>query len=101
MSRLKRVLVGVSTDPQVVAAVRALVLYLVPVVAELVIAWLAGITDPRWLPVIPATVTAIRVLEGAVDRALKGPGINDVPPTTEPTPPAGAGAPVDHISADK
>ena len=43
MSKFRRVLIGVSTDPQVVAAVRALLLYLVPVIAELVIAWLAGI----------------------------------------------------------
>ena len=98
MSKFKRILIGVSTDPQVVAAVRALLLYLVPVVAELVIAWLAGISDPRWLPVIPATVTAIRVLEGAVDRAIKGAGINDVPPTTDP--PAVPPAPRDVISAD-
>lgn len=90
MSRLKRILVGVSTDPQLVAAVRALLLYLVPVVAELLIAWLAGISDPRWLPVIPATVTAIRVLEGAVDRALKPTqnAIYPAPPAGEKQPPA-------------
>ena len=88
MNKFKAVIVGVSTDPQVVAAVRALLLYLVPVVAELVIAWLAGITDPRWLPVIPATVTAIRVLEGAVDRAIKGPQANNP-----------ASPQVDHISS--
>lgn len=92
MSRFKRILIGISTDPQLVAAVRALLLYLVPVVAELVIAWLAGITDPRWLPVIPATVTAIRVLEGAIDRALKGADAN--------MPRATPSAPTDHISAD-
>lgn len=88
MARLKRILIGVSTDPQLVASVRALVLYALPIAAELLIAWLSGISDPRWIGVIPVTVTVIRALEGAVDRALKGPQANDPKP-----------APVDHISA--
>ena len=96
MNTIKRVIVGIEADPQLVAAVRAVLLYLVPIAAELAVAWLNSITDPRFLAVIPATITLIRVLEGTADRKLK--------PTQNaavPTPPAGAGAPVDHISADK
>ncbi|MGN6757181.1 MAG: hypothetical protein ACTHMJ_12435 [Thermomicrobiales bacterium] len=94
MNTIKRVIVGIEADPQLVAAVRALLLYLLAIGAELLIGYLTHLTDPRWLGVVAVTVPVIRALEGALDRALKGPGINDVPPTTEPTPPT---APADHI----
>ena len=87
MQRLKRVLVGIGTDPALVAAVRAALLYCLPIGVELLIGYLTHLTDPRWIGVVAVTVPVIRALEGALDRALKGPGINDVPPTTEPAPP--------------
>lgn len=81
---LKRLVIGVSHDPAVVAAVRALLFYGVPLGGEALIGYLAHLNDPRWLGVAGASIMLIRALEGAVDRALK-PTQN----ATYPRPPAG------------
>lgn len=88
MDSIKRLILGVSHDPAVVAAVRALLFYGVPLGGEALIGYLNNVTDPRWLGVVGASVLLIRAIEGAVDRTLK-PSQNDV----YPHPPAGQGSP--------
>lgn len=85
MKVLRDLLVGVGHDPRVVAAFRALVLYVLPVGAELLIGYLTHLNDPALVGVVAVTVPVIRALEGAVIDYLQKPNQNI--------------APVDHISA--
>lgn len=80
LSTLKRMIIGIGTDPQVVAAARAFALYALPILFGWLVAWLAGVTDPRWAGLTVAAIPLIRVLEGAMDRAIKGATINDAQP---------------------
>jgi hypothetical protein len=79
MNRVKQVLVGVATDPLVVGAARAALLYLLPIAAAAGLAYVQGWNDPRWLPIVPFLVALIRAFESAVDKSLK-PGQNAVDP---------------------
>lgn len=80
MKVLRDLLLGIGHDPRVVASFRALVLYVLPLGAELLIGYLTGhVTDPHFIPVLPLTATVIRALEGAVLDYLKNPHQNDVP----------------------
>lgn len=97
MDGLKRLLLGVSHDPQVVASVRALLFYGLPLGAEALIGYLNNIHDPLWLTVAGLSVILIRALEGAVDRILKptmnaaypnSPAGQATPPAVPPAPPA-------------
>lgn len=80
LSTLKRMIIGIGTDPQVVAAARAFAIYALPIFSGWLVAWLAGVTDPRWGGVALAAIPLLRVLEGAMDRAIKGAAANDHPP---------------------
>lgn len=82
---MKQLLVGIGHDPAVVGAMRALVIYALPVAVGLVVAYLQHVSDPRWMGIAVALVPVLRAVEGAVDRALR-PTQNDV----YPRPPAGA-----------
>jgi hypothetical protein len=99
MESIKRLLVGVEHDPKVVGAVRAAVLYLLPIGAGALVAYLGAIHDPRWLW-LTALIPVIRALEGAViDQTYKArqndyyptPPAGETPPAAIPpaTPPAG------------
>ncbi len=86
MGKIKALIVGIAHDPQFVGAARAFAFYVLPILASLLVGWLSGITDPKWLGVPLAAIPFIRALEGALDRVLKSTQ-ND----TYPQPPAGAG----------
>lgn len=88
MQKLRMVLIGVSTDPLVVAAARALLFYVVPVALAASVAYVQGWTDPRLVPLVPFLVALIRATEGAIDRAKK-PAMNQI----NPPPVAGSGGP--------
>jgi hypothetical protein len=79
MQRIRQVLVGVATDPLVVGAARAALLYLLPIAAAAGLAYVQGWSDPRYLPLVPFLVALIRAGEAAADRSLK-PGQNAVDP---------------------
>lgn len=81
MTTLKRAFVGIATDPALVGALRALLLYGLPIGATALIGYLGTIRDPRWLW-LAALVPVIRAAEGAIDRALKGAGANNTAPPT-------------------
>ncbi len=86
MGKLRRLFIGVATDPQLVAAFRALVLYGLPLGAAFVIGLLNGVSDPKWVGLALGAAAFIRVLEGALDRALKS-QMNNI----DPPPVAGSG----------
>jgi hypothetical protein len=71
MNRMRQVLVGVATDPLVVGAARAALLYLLPIAAAAGLAYVQGWSDPRYLPLVPFLVALIRAAESAIDRSLK------------------------------
>jgi hypothetical protein len=71
MNRMRHVLVGVATDPLVVGAARAALLYLLPIAAAAGLAYVQGWSDPRYLPLVPFLVALIRAAESAIDRSLK------------------------------
>lgn len=75
----KKMLVGVTTDPQVVGLVRALAAYVIPVAAGAALAYLGNVHDPRLLPIVPVLVGCIRIIEGRLDKNSK-PGQNDKRP---------------------
>lgn len=83
---MRNLIVGIGHDPAVVGAVRALIIYALPVAVGLAVAYLQHLTDPRWVGIAVALIPVLRAVEGAVDRALR-PSQNDV----RPAPPAGAG----------
>lgn len=87
MNEIKRLLLGVSHSPQVVAAFRAAVLYLLPIGAGALIVWISSTHDPRWAWLV-GLVPLIRVLEGALIDQFKA-SQND----PYPAPPAGQGSP--------
>lgn len=87
MDRLKSILIGVGHAPRVVAATRALVLYALPLALSILVAWLAGLTDPRLLGIPLVTIPLVRALgEAVIDEVHRG-GEN-VPPggATPPSP---------------
>jgi hypothetical protein len=88
MDGMKRLILGVSHSPQVVAACRAALLYVLPIGAGALIVWISTNHDPRWAWLV-GLVPLIRVLEGAVLDQLQKPTQNDV----YPHPPAGQGTP--------
>jgi len=75
----KQICLGVIADPLVTGTMRALLVYLLPLTIGAAIAYLGGVSDPRWLPLVPIAVGAIRVLEARADGWLK-PGQNSVNP---------------------
>lgn len=77
----KQIIVGVSTDPQLVATMRALVAYVVPIGIAGAIAYVQEWTDPRLLPLVPLLIGAIRIVEGRLDHLAK-PGQNNINPPT-------------------
>lgn len=79
LNAFDRFFLGIATDPQVVAATRALVIYLLPLGTEAAVVWLSAL-PPAWLGVAVPTAFLLRALEGAVDRRLKGSGGDPVPP---------------------
>lgn len=83
----KQILVGVSTDPQLVATMRALVAYVIPTIVGAAVAYVQGWTDPKLLPLVPILIGAIRIIEGRIDQTTK-------PMQNQPNPPpvAGSGA---------
>lgn len=80
----KQLVVGVKADPQLVGLMRALLLYLVPVVVGAAMAYVQGWTDPRLLPLVPVLIGAIRVVEARLDAWMK-------PDQNRPNPPPVAG----------
>lgn len=87
MDAFKRLIIGIGHDPKAVALARAVLLYLVPLLAGFAITQVEGVTNPAWAGLALAAAGLIRVLEGALLDALKKPTQNDV----FPTPPAGSG----------
>lgn len=88
MDSIKRVILGVSTAPAVVAAVRAFLLYALPLAIAALVLYLGAITDPHWLW-LGALIPVIRAVEGAlIDQVFKA-SQND----RYPAPPAGQGSP--------
>jgi hypothetical protein len=87
MDWLRQVFIGISKDPLVVGAFRAVVLYVLPVGAAAGVAYVNEWTDPRLVPLVPLLVALIRATEAAVDRAAK-PAMNNV----DPPPVAGGGS---------
>jgi hypothetical protein len=79
MQRIRQILIGVATDPLIVGAARAALLYLLPIAAAAGLAYVQGWSDPRYLPLVPFLVALIRAGEAAADRSLK-PGQNAVDP---------------------
>jgi hypothetical protein len=86
MNRVRQVLIGVATDPLIVGAARAALLYLLPIAAAAGLAYVQGWSDPRYLPLVPFLVALIRAFEAAADKSLK-PRQNQV----NPPPVAGSG----------
>lgn len=81
LTKIEKFLLGVATDPAVVAATRAVVLYGMPIGVGLLVIW-----TESWPPALaglalPAAML-MRALEGAVDRQLKA-------HQNDPRPPAG------------
>jgi hypothetical protein len=79
MNRVRQVLIGVATDPLIVGAARAALLYLLPIAAAAGLAYVQGWNDPRLVPLVPLLVAFIRAFESAVDRSLK-PKMNQIDP---------------------
>ncbi len=75
----KQIVLGVVADPLVTGTMRALLIYLCPVMVGATIAYLSGIDDPRLLPLVPILIGAIRGAEARVDGHLK-PTQNSVNP---------------------
>lgn len=71
MDWLKQVFIGISKDPLVVGAFRAVVLYVLPIGAAAGVAYLNEWTDPRLVPLVPLLVALIRATEAAIDRSMK------------------------------
>ena len=86
MQRFREILIGVATDPLLVGAVRAALLYLLPIGVAASLAYVQGWDDPRYLPIVPFLIALIRAFEAAADRSLK-PHANDI----NPPPVAGSG----------
>lgn len=87
MDELKRLLVGVGYSPKVVAAARAFALYAVPIGLQLLIGYLAGLSDPKWLGVPLASIPFIRAVGEALIDQLRKPDQNAI----NPPPVAGSG----------
>lgn len=87
MNRAKQILIGVSTSPKVVASARAFALYALPIAIQLLVGYLAGLTDPRWLGVPLASTVLIRAVGEALIDQLQKPQQNAV----NPPPVAGSG----------
>lgn len=87
MNAFKRLIVGIGHDPKAVALARAVLLYLVPLLAGFAVTQVEGVTNPTWAGLALAAAGLIRVLEGVFIDALKKPTQNE----TYPTPPAGSG----------
>lgn len=80
MEGLKRIILGIEHSPQVVAAVRSLALYGLPILVTLIVGYLSAITDPRFYGLALLCVPLVRALgEGVID-SLK-PSQNDAQPT--------------------
>jgi hypothetical protein len=88
---LRGLLVGVGTNPQVVALFRALLAYALPGTVVAATAYINHWTDPRLLPLVPVLLAAMRAAEGRLDAWLK-PQQNAVNP-----PPVAGGGTVDLI----
>lgn len=85
MDRLKSILIGIGHAPRVVAAIRALVLYALPLAISILAAWLAGLTDPRLLGIPLVAIPLVRALgEAVIDEVHRG-GEN-IPPGGAPPP---------------
>lgn len=83
---LKELLVGVRTNPQLVALFRALLAYYLPGAIAAIVAYIGHWTDPRLLGLVPFLLGGMRLLEGRLDAWLK-PDQNAV----NPPPVAGSG----------
>lgn len=83
---VKRLIVGVGHDPLVVSAVRGLAYVAAPMAIDFAIVYVAHSTNPVLLSLAPSLSGLLRVVEGAIDRALK-PDQNAV----NPGPVAGGG----------
>lgn len=71
MERIKRLIIGVSTAPAVVAAVRGFLFYALPLGVGALVAYLGAIHDPRWLW-LGGLIPVIRAIEGAlIDQVFK------------------------------
>lgn len=89
MERIKRLIVGIGTAPAVVGAARGVLLYLLPLGVGALVAYLAALTDPRWLW-LGALIPLIRALEGALlDQVFRATQNDPLPrPPGGSTPPA-------------
>lgn len=81
MDRFKRALIGIGTAPAVVAATRAVALYLLPVLAGLLIGYLNSLTDPRYYALVALLTPFIRaVVEAIIDQVKRPAPLSDAPP---------------------
>lgn len=87
MDALKRLIIGVGHSPKVVATARGLLLYALPIGLQLLVGYLAGLTDPKWLGVPLASIPFIRAVGEALIDQLQKPEQNVV----NPPPVAGGG----------
>jgi hypothetical protein len=86
MQRVKAMLVGVGYSPKVVAAVRGFLLYAIPIGVPILVAYLSGLRDPKWLGLPLALVPVVRAVgEAALDQLSK-------PLQNSPNPPPVAGS---------
>lgn len=89
MDGFKRLVIGVGHDPKLVAAVRAFLFYVVPLGTPVLVAWLAGLNDPRYLGIPLALVPVVRAGAEALLDQIRKPDMNQV----NPPPIAGSGGP--------